>query len=834
MRKPKTIVALAATTALALGGLAVAPGSPANAATEIEGQVAKYTRDGAGSLAAATLDATHQYSQLEFTWNAPLSAAGRLRTDIQTSMYIGGAPQFTTPAQVNRTGDAVELVSVDPGTGIEVVRTIRMHDSRVDVTIEATNTTPRQQNLQLDLRHFVRVSMDDPTQFVGEVEDGKIIARSVTPGYDMQVEFGGDYQTSGFAGEPGKAIPNAGWGQDGPKGAQAPDGDASSQGAGWWRGWKSGETMTASISVELTPQLRTQDIDEDGIPDEWERGSFTPEGGQRLDLAKWGARPDQKDVFLQLNWMEPELNSNACNVSGRFLKNIEKTMNWVECAEANKNAYRPSKQILDELVREFDENGVKLHIDAGNWYSNFVSAEPGQLKGGPIKFEKHPFNGKSGREVLDGYSTRLLKDREAVFHVGVIGDEMAPGNDASGLGSMPGGSFYVAWYEQMNRDEQVRNTILHEFGHNLGLGHSGAINQPKRAEGYNWVPGYVSTMNYLYQFEHFGFTKGISRNPSQLEERCATLKIEDPCFVGEYEIGSDWENLNFTGGKVGQAIGHIETPEVSKNEDASTRDLVLVAAEKNNGKGGFRLVDTEERPNGIVTANSENVIHAEVSNHGVDEHTYLLEYTYDGRTYTEKYTVPGVNDPSGGALPIEVPITGLTGYKGELLPIRFSLYNEANEVQYSQDLNVPVLDFTKEELREVIDQIPADAKPNVKKAVEEKLKPALTATATTTPSPATPTSNATAPQAPAPVVPTPLKTRPESPSPTRPVTPAESPRTSTVTTTTTPAVASPQRDGSSNPSNVASIVVGLIMTLTGLGIAAWGWVNANGMPQLPF
>ena len=193
-----------------------------------------------------------------------------------------------------------------------------------------------------------------------------------------------------------------------------------------------------------------------------------------------------------------------------------------------------------------------------------------------------------------------------------------------------------------------------------------------------------------------------------------------------------------------------------------------------------------------------------------------------------------MNDPSGGALPIEVPITGLTGYKGELLPIRFSLYNEANEVQYSQDLNVPVLDFTKEELREVIDQIPADAKPNVKKAVEEKLKPALTATATTTPSPATPTSNATAPQAPAPVVPTPLKTRPESPSPTRPVTPAESPRTSTVTTTTTPAVASPQRDGSSNPSNVASIVVGLIMTLTGLGIAAWGWVNANGMPQLPF
>ncbi|WP_133064821.1 hypothetical protein [Corynebacterium hadale] len=826
MRKPKTIVALAATTALALGGLAVAPGSPANASTEIDGQVAKYTRDGAGSLAAATLDATHQYSQLEFTWNAPLSAAGRLRTDIQTSMYIGGTPQFTAPAQVNRTGDTVELVSVDPGTGIEVVRTIRMRDSRVDVTIEATNTTPRQQNLQLDLRHFVRASMDDPTQFLGEVEDGKIIARSVTPGYDMHVEFGGDFQTSGFAGEPGKAIPNASWGQDGPKGAQAPDGGASSQGAGWWRGWKSGETVTASISVELTPQLRTQDVDEDGIPDEWERGSFTPEGGQRLDLAKWGARPDQKDVFLQLNWMEPEFNENACNVTGRFAKNIDKTMNWVECAEVNKNAYRPSKQILDELVKEFDENGVKLHIDAGNWYSNFVSAEPEQLKGGPIKFEKHPFNGKSRREVLDGYSTRLLKNRDAVFHLGVIGDQMAPGNNASGLGAEPGGSFYVAWYAQMNRDEQVRNTILHEFGHNLGLGHSGAINQPNRAEGYNYVPGYKSTMNYLYQFEHFGFTKGPSHNPAQLEAKCASLSAKDPCFTGTYEIGADWDNLTFTGGKVGRAIGHIEVPEVSKNEDVTTRDLVVIAAAKNNGKGGFRLVDTEERPNGIVTANPDNVIHAEVSNHGVDEHTYLLEYTYNGDTYTEKYTVPGVNDPSGGTLLIDVPVPNLTGYKSEVLPIRFSLYNEQNEVQYSQDLNVPVLDLTKEELREVVEQLPTETNEKLKKAVDEKLKPAITATATPSPSPTPSSAAPTSTSAPAPVVPTPVKTRPNQPVPVL----GETAVTVTSTATATAAPDAAPVSDSPSPSNIAAIITGLLMALGGIGIAAWGWVNANGMP----
>lgn len=821
MRTPKTIIALATSTALALGTVAAVPGIPATAATSVNGQVATYSRDSEGSLASATLDALNETSQLQFRWNAPLSTAGLLETDIHTSMYIGGARQFVTPARVSRNGDTTTMVTTDPGTGIEVSRIIRVDGSRVDVTVEATNTTGSQQGLQLDLLHFARQDPSDPARFAGSFDGKAILAESETPGYDMKVAFSGGNQTSGFSSDPNYAIPSARWGEDGAKG-QAVDGGASAQGAGWFRGWDPGETVKASISVELTPQLRTKDADQDGIPDEWERGSFTPNGGQKLDLARWGARPDQKDVFLQLNWMEPEFNENACNVTGRFAKNIDKTMNWVECAEVNKNAYRPSKQILDDLVKEFADNGVNLHIDAGEWYTNFASFESGQLKGGPIKFERHPFNGKNRRQVLQGYSDRFLRDRDAVFHLGVIGDQMVPENRSSGLGTMPGGSFYVAWYADMNRDEQVRNTILHEFGHNLGLSHSGAMNQPNRAEGYNYVPGYKSTMNYLYQFEHFGFTKGPSRNPAQLEAECASRSAKDPCFTGTYEIGADWDNLTFTGGKVGRAIGHVEIPEVSKNEDATTRDLVVIAAVKNNGKGGFRLVDTEERPNGIVTANPDNVIHAEVSNHGVEGHTYLLEYTYNGDTYTEKYTVPGVNDPSGGTLLIDVPVRNLAGYKSEVLPIRFSLYNEQNEVQYSQDLNVPVLDLTKEELREVVDQLPTETNEKLKKVVDEKLKPAITATATPTPSSAAPTSTS----APAPVVPTPVKTRPNQPAPAPGKTAVTV--TSTVTTTTAP-VAGPASD-SPSPSNIAAIVAGLLMTLGGIGIAAWSWVNANGMP----
>ena len=246
-------------------------------------------------------------------------------------------------------------------------------------------------------------------RYAGTYDDGVFRSEAEKPGYDMTVEFGGDYQTSGFGDSYENAIPRRQYGQPGTMGRPAAQGNATAQGAGWFRGWDPGETVRASISVELTPQLRTKDADHDGIPDEWERGSFTPDGGDKLDLAKWGARPDQKDVFLQLNWMEPEFNENACNVTGRFAKNInKKTMNWIQCADVNKNAYRPSKAILDELVREFADNGIALHIDAGDWYTNFASTEPGQLKGGPIPFEHHPFSRKPGEDVLQNYSDRSV------------------------------------------------------------------------------------------------------------------------------------------------------------------------------------------------------------------------------------------------------------------------------------------------------------------------------------------------------------------------------------------------------------------------------------------
>lgn len=68
-------------------------------------------------------------------------------------------------------------------------------------------------------------------------------------------------------------------------------------------------------------------------------------------------------------------------------------------------------------------------------------------------------------------------------------------------------------------DEQLRNTILHELGHNIGLSHTGALKHAD-PERQNYLPEYRSTMNYLDQFSlsHFGFTDKESRSQPTLPE----------------------------------------------------------------------------------------------------------------------------------------------------------------------------------------------------------------------------------------------------------------------------------------------------------------------------
>lgn len=704
--------------AVALGG-AVAPAQ----AEVTEHEKGHFYSSETGTLTGATIQATNK-DLVDLTWR---SVAGVLLTRLESFVYLNDVEQHSTPDSVRTwregTTDIVEMRSVDrePGsnTGIEVVRTLRLDGTKATIDVTLRNTTSRTQKLQVDLQH---AGTNAAPAFTIESDDGALVTTTDRPDFTVNVDFVGNPQSTGFSG--GGKWADAPYGKPGVKGYRG-IGGARYQGGRWFSPLKPGDTFTGSMTVTATPAAHAVDVDRDGIPDEWERDGYTPAGTSgKLDLPAWGASPDQPDVFLQLNWMEPEVDSKSCAPGGRFARSTGGYSSFLECAEANKNEYRPSKKALKELVDLFADNGVRLHIDAGSWFNTFTN-DPAEMKGGPTVKYKFPYYDSEAaiKPTLEADRMSYLGDRASVFRLGIIGDRFLDGDHSSGVSSTPGGSFYVAKQSTMTSDDQVRNTILHELGHNLGLTHGGTYAVPAN-RNLNNLPNYLSTMNYLYQFSHFGYSDKESRSGGVQPPVCAVKY----CYSGSYVVPADWQNLLLAEGLKGH-----NTPDAGDihHEDSTVRDLEVNAADKNSGKGGFRLTEDHGHRNGIIPALPDNHITGEISNLGREAHTFILEATYPGgAVWRERFRVEGIphdlpaedsTEPTAGKRRVSIPLQVKKDFAGASLPVTIRLYNEGGVQQYNETLSIPVLDYNSEELSKVLEEVLADpnADPKVKEAARE-------------------------------------------------------------------------------------------------------------------
>ena len=724
---------------LVAGGTAIAltlsaAVSPAQAAVTHDQGVYSYRTDSdAGHLASATIDTTNN-GRAELTWNSP---AGALFTRLNAHVYLNDISQLND-APLARSwsengADYVELRNNDPaGTGMEILRTYRFDGTSATLTVRTRNTSTRTQKLQVDLTHAGTYTSP---KFHAVPGLSPIVAKSTSPDYDVTVDFSGDPQSTGFSG--GGVWSDAKYGAEGTKAYQG-EGGARLQGGRWFRPIEPGETFTGSVTVTAAPPADFEDNDHDGIPDDWERGGFSPAGyNERLDLARWGASPDTPDVFLQLNWMKPEVDSTSCAPGGRYVRSADGYANFLECAEANKNEYQPSKKSLDELVSLFKAKGINLHIDAGSWYNTFTT-RPEEMKGGPTVPYKYPYYDAESliEPTLAADRTDYLGAREAVFRLGIIGDRLLEGDYSTGVATTPGGSFYVAKQSTMTSDEQVRNTILHELGHNLGLTHSGTHKAAENKQ-LNNLPNYVSTMNYLYQFSHFEYSNQEFRSGGPLPNICLTKS----CYSGSYTVPADWPNITLADGILGRFDGSTGAPggpggepDIQRDfhrEDAAIRELEVNAAEANNTKGGFRLVEVEGHRNGIIPVLGDNYLTGEITNRGRNPQTFTVEAVYpNGTSWRQGFRVDGIprdlpaddsTNPTAGKLPVTIPLQVESGFAGTSMPVTIRVYNEAGVEQYNETLKIPVLDYTAEELARVLDEVLADpaASPEVKAAARE-------------------------------------------------------------------------------------------------------------------
>lgn len=236
-----------------------------------------------------------------------------------------------------------------------------------------------------------------------------------------------------------------------------------------------------------------KDSDGDGIPDSAKVKGGTYAG---LDLYSMGARPGQKDIFIQMDYMGD--NPTASEQDSMLA--------------LQKNAF-------DKIVDAFKRKNFTVHFDLGTLFSAQNTIDPANfnLSGTSIEREFSKCLQMSGSvsnsntqidsgctSIYEYYTKNVDPRRRAMFRYGLNGSTKDPNGSAgsSGEAELPGNKIIVTMqgflptnlnsFGERVREDWQSATIMHEFGHTFGLKHGGG-------DLINNKPNYLSIMNYSYQ-----------------------------------------------------------------------------------------------------------------------------------------------------------------------------------------------------------------------------------------------------------------------------------------------------------------------------------------------
>ena len=226
------------------------------------------------------------------------------------------------------------------------------------------------------------------------------------------------------------------------------------------------------------------DADNDGIPDCSEVSGSTFAG---LPLYDWGARTGQRDIFIEVDYMDATDGG----------------------AQSADEGIIPHKDALQMVVDAFAAQSIAIHFDVGNLHDNASGLDPADfdLGGGEEVpyFDGVSFDPADARANLYDYKRDYMEyARIQIFHYLLFANSqnLDGSGGSSGLAEINAndlivsvGNWNLSTSSTANTNRLVNyqaSTIMHELGHNLGLLHGGDEND-------NYKPNYISIMNYLYQ-----------------------------------------------------------------------------------------------------------------------------------------------------------------------------------------------------------------------------------------------------------------------------------------------------------------------------------------------
>lgn len=194
-----------------------------------------------------------------------------------------------------------------------------------------------------------------------------------------------------------------------------------------------------------------EDTDDDGFTDAAEVYGYSG-----IDFAYYGASPLRRDVFLEIDYFPG-------------LKPDQAAIDTVVNAFANAPLSNPD-----------GSTGITLHAV----WSSQISAADVDNDLDPVWTDFDVIKNKYFRSY-----------RAPVFHYVLFANQYGGGTSSGRSRGIPGRDLLVtlgAWSTPGGTTQQQAGTLMHEFGHNLGLRHGGNQNT-------NYKPNYLSVMSYAYQ-----------------------------------------------------------------------------------------------------------------------------------------------------------------------------------------------------------------------------------------------------------------------------------------------------------------------------------------------
>ena len=227
-------------------------------------------------------------------------------------------------------------------------------------------------------------------------------------------------------------------------------------------------TDDSGNTSEFSQAFGVRDTDGDGIPDFWETAGWGIDVNSDslidLDLAAMGARPDDKDIFVEVDAM-----------AGRAPQDT-------------------TLQRVEDAFAVSPNGGMHLHTLLSDTALPLVSwtSDPWV----PFRAIKGSYFGdQSDRQSPN--ARNILEAKKLVFRYCVFADVRPDSISGEAEANFPSGAndFMVTlgnWPVPGGDPNQKAGTFMHELGHTLGLRHGGG-------DDINYKPNYISIMSYTWQ-----------------------------------------------------------------------------------------------------------------------------------------------------------------------------------------------------------------------------------------------------------------------------------------------------------------------------------------------